>query len=247
MERNAEEVYLLVEKLRSQFLGRGVTISDCLLELKKADYDLEKAKQSLTQKLSVTEKEGKQVPVDKFSSTKEGIAYVKVNHKGDSAVIFKVACLTDFASGSSEFVKFVDEIADILLENRDVWKKHQDSHFDYLTLQNKQGETISSLVQRKQKVFGRTEELRVEKVNALSLQEGCVFGHYLHANGSFAALVEVNSTPERAQKLALHVAAMRPEFISLAKTPQEVLRVKENELTEKAKLIATKKGKQTDI
>lgn len=240
------KVFSLVKELQGKFLGTGVTITNCIDALVKENYDLEKASKIIAQKLT-TERKEERISFDKFTVVKEGIAYVKVSDNGDSAVIFKLACLTDFASGSKEFIEFADEIAGILLENNHVWREHQGGNFDYLALKNKVGETISSLVYRKQKVFGKTEEVRIENIGTFSQQKGCVFGYYIHANGSFASLVEVNSTQQLAQKIARHVAAFRPEFISLETISQKVLKAKESELEKKAKEVASKKRRENSL
>ncbi len=91
----------LVKKLRAE---TGVGIMDCKGALKRANGDLEKAKQLLRE-------EGKELLAQKGREANEGRVEAYGHHSGKVGVLVEVVCNTDFAANSDDFRQFTKDIA----------------------------------------------------------------------------------------------------------------------------------------
>lgn len=90
-----------VKKLRT---ATGVGIMDCKNALIKAEGDMEKAKQILRE-------EGRELLAHKGREAIEGRIEAYVHHSGKIGVLLEVACNTDFAADSDDFLQFTRELA----------------------------------------------------------------------------------------------------------------------------------------
>lgn len=90
-----------VKKLRAE---TGVGIMDCKNALIKAEGNMEKAKQILRE-------EGRELLAHKGREATEGRIEAYVHHSGKIGVLLEVACNTDFAADSDDFLKFTRELA----------------------------------------------------------------------------------------------------------------------------------------
>lgn len=90
-----------VKKLRT---ATGVGIMDCKNALIKAEGDMEKAKQILRE-------EGRELLAHKGREAIEGRIEAYVHHSGKIGVLLEVACNTDFAANSDDFLQFTRELA----------------------------------------------------------------------------------------------------------------------------------------
>lgn len=90
-----------VKKLRT---ATGVGIMDCKNALIKAEGDMEKAKQILRE-------EGRELLAHKGREATEGRIEAYVHHSGKIGVLLEVACNTDFAANSDDFLQFTRELA----------------------------------------------------------------------------------------------------------------------------------------
>ncbi len=90
-----------VKKLRT---ATGVGIMDCKNALIKAEGDMEKAKQILRE-------EGRELLAHKGREATEGRIEAYVHHSGKIGVLLEVACNTDFAADSDDFLQFTRELA----------------------------------------------------------------------------------------------------------------------------------------
>jgi len=91
----------LVKKLRAE---TGVGIMDCKGALKRANGDLEKAKQLLRE-------EGKELLAQKGREANEGRVEAYVHHSGKVGALVEVVCNTDFAADSDDFRQFTKDVA----------------------------------------------------------------------------------------------------------------------------------------
>ena len=90
-----------VKKLRAE---TGVGIMDCKTALTKANGDMEKAKQILREG-------GKELLAHKGREATEGRVEAYVHHTGKVGVLVEIACNTDFAANSAEFLAFANDVA----------------------------------------------------------------------------------------------------------------------------------------
>lgn len=90
-----------VKKLRT---ATGVGIMDCKNALIKAEGDMEKAKQILRE-------EGRELLAHKGREATEGRIEAYVHHSGKIGVLLEIACNTDFAADSDDFLQFTRELA----------------------------------------------------------------------------------------------------------------------------------------
>ena len=77
---------------------------DCKNALIKAEGDMEKAKQILRE-------EGRELLAHKGREATEGRIEAYVHHSGKIGVLLEVACNTDFAADSGDFLQFTRELA----------------------------------------------------------------------------------------------------------------------------------------
>jgi len=82
----------------------GVGIMDCKNALIKADGDLERAKQILRE-------EGRELLAHKGREATDGRIEAYVHHSGKVGVLVEVACNTDFAAKSNDFLEFSRDLA----------------------------------------------------------------------------------------------------------------------------------------
>ncbi len=218
-----------VKKLR-EMTGAGML--DCKKALEEAGGDIEKAKEILRIKgLAKAEKKAGR-------ETKEGIIRVKVTDDRKKGAMIELNCETDFVARNEEFQKLADEILDHILslgENR-----------------NREGEGSDILSQRFIKDEGKTvEELIKEAVARIGenirLTRYCRYDtddylhSYVHGGGRIGVLLDFSAPSisdeviRLVQDVAMQIAAMRPEFVSVDSIPSEVLEREKKILMEQAR------------
>jgi elongation factor Ts len=177
--------------------------------------------------------------------TSEGLVALSVSEDGKSAAIVKVASETDFASRSSKFVELVLNVAAATKQSP------CDGQIDeVLTLTSSDGKTVKDLLD--EAIVAIRENLSVPKAVKLQAQHGILVG-YVHNRvdssmaGTAAALVEVkplkgtntseDTLREAGKKLAMHIVAARPQYLSLGDIPEEVLEREREILTKQQELL----------
>jgi elongation factor Ts len=83
----------------------GIGIMDCKRALTEAGGDLERAKEILREQGLEMMAEQEQRPV------REGRVHAYTHHTGKVGVLVEVACNTDFAANSAEFIQFINDVA----------------------------------------------------------------------------------------------------------------------------------------
>jgi elongation factor Ts len=90
-----------IKKLREQ---TGIGMMDCKRALIAAEGDIERAKEILREQgLELMEQIGREA--------REGRVVAYVHHTGKVGVLVEVACNTDFAANSGEFLRFANDVA----------------------------------------------------------------------------------------------------------------------------------------
>ncbi len=197
----------LVKELRER---TGLGMLDCKKALKEAEGNIEQAIEDLRKSsgMKAAKKSGR--------IAAEGVVTVRVAEDGRSAVLLEVNSETDFVARDAGFLAFVDQVAEQALANgsRDV--------AELMTPELEQAR--EALVQK----IG--ENISVRRVAWESLEQDGVVGTYVHGNNRIGVLVGVaQGNEELAKDVAMHIAAVNPQFVKPDAVPAEVI-AKEKEI-----------------
>ena len=197
----------LVKELRER---TGLGMLDCKKALKEAEGNIEQAIEDLRKSsgMKAAKKSGR--------IAAEGVVTVRVAEDGRSAVLLEVNSETDFVARDAGFLAFVDQVAEQALANgsRDV--------AELMTPELEQAR--EALVQK----IG--ENISVRRIAWESLEQDGVVGTYVHGNNRIGVLVGVaQGNEELAKDVAMHIAAVNPQFVKPDAVPAEVI-AKEKEI-----------------
>ena len=185
---------ITTEQVKELRDATGISVMQCKRALEEAEGDMAKA-------LAILKKTSSDIALKKMSrEVKDGRVSIKTS--GKKAVLVSLHCETDFVARNEDFVTLLDKLADkTLKEGVEKMKASAKDLIDQII--QKTGENI---------VLGDAYEV-----------DGDVLGSYLHNNKIGIIVSLEGGNAELAKDVAMHVAAMKPEYIS------------ENEITEDAK------------
>ena len=194
-----------VKELRDK---TSVGMMDAKKALVEADGDLDKAIDLLREKgMAKAAKKGDRIAA-------EGMTYVAV--KGNKAAIIELNSETDFVAGNAEFNDLLKAVANAIVEFSPADVEAA------LALEVEAGQTLN------EKIIGTTqitgEKITLRRFTVVEKADSENFGAYSHLAGSISALVVVDGASEEAAKdIAMHVAAIAPQYVSDADVPAEVV------------------------
>lgn len=195
----------LVKELRER---TGSGMMECKKALVEANGDIELAIEEMRKAgLAKADKKADRVAA-------EGIIAIEVSADGKNAIMLEVNSETDFVAKADDFINFVNAVAKkaIELEPADV------DALKEMTLDS--GETVETVRQALVAKIG--ENIQIRRFTTLSTDSG-VIGFYRHGD-RIGTMVQINGGDEAlAKDLAMHVAASRPQAVSAAELPQELL------------------------
>lgn len=214
----------LVKELREK---SGAGMLDCKKALEETEGNMEKAIDWLREKgiSKAAKKEGRVAA--------EGLCQIVTD--GNKAVILEINSETDFVAKNEEFTKFVDYMANLILE--------QDfkSNEEVLNYQDGSETVNDKLVSIISKIGEKISFRRFAKVIKNDNEE---FGTYKHMGGRIGSLVVLQgTTQEVAKDVAMHVAAMNPTSITRDEVPEEMLEREKHVIKEQV----MQEGKPADI
>jgi len=197
------EIIELIKVLRER---TGAGLMDCKHALQASDMDIEKASDWLREKgIAKQAKKANRIAA-------EGLTTVKI--QGDKAVVLEINCETDFVAKSDPFIKLVDDVANVCLEQNPADVN------TLKTLATKDGTTVDELFVNAGIKLG--EKLSLRRFKLVEKKEGEIFGSYIHGAGAITSLVRIKSTnAEFAEQLAMSVAANAPIYLSSKDIPAE--------------------------
>ena len=203
----------MVKELRE---ASGAGMLDCKKALEATNADLNAAADWLREKgISKAAKKADRIAA-------EGVAAIKVD--GNNAVVVEVNSETDFVAKNEEFKVLVDAILDAILNNE------VSTIEDVLAVPYEDG-TIESLIIDKTAKIG--EKLSFRRFEKITKKDSESFGDYIHMGGKIAVLTVVdNATAEVAKDVAMHAAAMRPQYVKSSDVPTEELEKEKNIMRE---------------
>lgn len=194
----------------------GAGIMDAKKALVASDGDMDKAMDFLREKgIAKAAKKSDRIAA-------EGLTDIKV--EGNTAAIVELNSETDFVAASDPFKDALKSIASMLVE-----KKPADVEAA-LALETANGTLKDDLIATTQKTG---EKVSLRRFTLVEKADGDSFGAYLHQGGRIAALVVLEGADETTAKdVAMHVAAVNPEFMTREDVPAERLEHEKKIFTE---------------
>lgn len=204
-----------VKELRDK---TGVGMMDAKKALVETEGDMEKAVDVLREKgVAKAEKKSGRVAA-------EGIAAVAI--KDNKAAIVEINCETDSVASTDKFKNLVTEVADKITEEEPA------SVDDALALKTANGTVKDDVIETTQ-VTGEKISLRRFQVVEKGADQS--FGSYIHNGGQIAALVVLDGADSATAKdVAMHVAAINPEYVNREQVPADRLAHEKDVLVKEA-------------
>ena len=170
----------------------GISIMQCKRALEEAEGDMKKA-------LAILKKTSSEIALKKTDRVvKDGAVTTKSNN--NKIIMVSLLCETDFVAKNEDFTTLLSKLADMALS--DGIKKMKENAKDM----------IDSVIQK------TGENIQLGEIYEVS---GNVLGNYIH-NNKIAIIVSLEGgNAELARDVAMHIAAMKPEFISSSEISNE--------------------------
>ncbi len=171
----------------------GISVMQCKNALEEAEGDMEKA-------ILILKKTSSDIAVKKGGrEAKDGAVCIKA--KDGKAVLLALHCETDFVSRNEDFTTLMQKLTDMALaEGIEKMKEASKDLIDPII--QKTGENIQ---------LGDVYEV-----------SGDVIGTYVHNNKSGVIVSLTGGSTELAKDIAMHITAMKPEFISADEINEDV-------------------------
>ncbi len=214
----------LVRELRER---TGAGMMECKKFLVAANGNIEEA-------INEMRKAG-QAKADKKSSrvAAEGVIIIRRSADNRSAVMVEINTETDFTARNESFIQFVENVADLALNNgvEDV--------DTLLALPLDSTNTIDAAL--KQLISQIGENIKIRRIQRMNSQ--AVIGTYLHGSRIGVMVGLKSGEEELAKDIAMHIAASRPIVVSRDEVPAESIENEREIFTAQAR----ESGKPQDI
>lgn len=196
-----------------------VGMMDAKKALVAADGDMDKAIDVLREKgLAKAAKKAGNIAA-------EGLAEIAVD--GNTAAIIEVNAETDFVASNDKFTDYVTAVAKTIAANKPA------DLVAALAL-DLDGQTIDAAAKALTAVIG--EKISLRRFEIAEKNDGDNFGAYLHNGGQIAALVTLEGGDEEAARdIAMHVAAINPQYLDRTQVPADELKHQTELFTEETK------------
>ncbi|ARU56044.1 elongation factor Ts [Oleiphilus messinensis] len=196
----------LVKELRER---TGLGMMECKKALVEADGDIDKAIEEMRKNsgMKAAKKAGR--------TAADGVVQTKVAEDGSYGVLVEVNSETDFVARDDNFLNFVNTVVEKAFANK---------VSDIQALIDDELESArQALVQK----IG--ENISVRRVELVEAVDGVV-GSYVHGNSRIGVLVALKGgTVDVAKDIAMHVAAVNPQYVNTADVPADAV-AKEKEI-----------------
>lgn len=206
----------MVKELREK---TGAGMMDCKKALTETNGDMEKAIDFLREKgIASAAKKGDRIAA-------EGLTYVVA--EGNNAVILEVNSETDFVAKNEAFQTLVKELAAHLLTNKP-------ATVEEASAQTINGVTVADYINTAIAKIG--EKLSLRRFTVVSKTDNDAFGAYLHMGGRISVLTVLEGTTDAdaAKDVSMHIAALRPLYVSRDQVSQEEVERERQVLTTQA-------------
>jgi elongation factor Ts len=206
-----------VKELRDK---TGVGMMDAKKALVETDGDMDKAIEFLREKGVATAAK----KADRISA--EGLTYIHT--EGNTAAIVEVNSETDYVAKNEQFQELVQNIAKTIVAHKPatVEAAKEAKLSDDLTV----NDAITAAIQ----TIG--ENINLRRFELIEKEDGQTFGPYEHMGGRISVLTLIDGEDEEvARNVAMHIAALNPQYLTRDDVPQEVRDRELSILTEQAK------------
>ena len=205
----------LVKELREK---TGAGMLDCKKALEATNGSIDEAVDWLREKgISKAAKKADRIAA-------EGVAAILT--EGNDAAILEMNSETDFVAKNAEFQELVNETLKTII------KSDAKTLDEVLNLPYAEG-TINDFIIAKTAKIG--EKLSLRRFAKVTKKDNESFGEYIHMGGKIAVLIVTEGTDSTVAKdIAMHVAAMRPSYVSESDVPADVLEKEKTVLKEQA-------------
>jgi len=196
----------LVKELRER---TGSGMMECKKALVASNGDIDVAIESMRKAgLAKADKKSDRVAA-------EGVIAIETSADGKRAVMLEINSETDFVAKAEDFISFVENVSKKVLEA-------QPSDLEALMALalNDAGESIETVRQALVAKIG--ENILIRRFQLLSNNDG-VIGSYRHGDRIGAMVSLTSGDMALAKDLSMHVAASRPQAVSAADLPAELL------------------------
>ena len=192
----------------------GAGMLDCKKALEANNGDMEASIDWLREKgISKAAKKADRIAA-------EGMAAIKVD--GNTAAIVEVNSETDFVAKNPEFQELVDTVLNTVLKS---------DATDVEGVLNTDG--LNDVLVAKTAKIG--EKLSFRRFAKVEKKDSESFGAYIHMGGKIAVLTVIEGANEEvARDVAMHAAAMRPQYVTKEDVPEDVVNHEKEILTEQA-------------
>jgi elongation factor Ts len=207
----------MVKELREK---TGAGMMDCKKALTATDGDMEKAIDFLREK-GIAKAANK---ADRIAA--EGLTSIVT--AGNEAVILEVNSETDFVAKNEGFLTLVQELAQHLLNNKPASVEEASAQ----TMEN--GATVADHINAAIAKIG--EKLTLRRFAVVSKSDNDAFGAYLHMGGRISVLTVLEGTTDEsaAKDVSMHIAALRPKYVSRDQVSSEEVEHERQVLTQQA-------------
>ena len=207
----------MVKELRER---TGAGMMDCKKALDETNGDIDAAIDFLREKgLSSAAKKGDRIAAEGMTS---------VIAKGNEAVILEVNAETDFVAKNEMFQNLVQDLAEHLLAEKPADVEAALAS----TMEN--GSTVQDHISNAVAKIG--EKITLRRFEVMTKSDEDVFGPYVHMGGriSVLTLIEGATDEDAAKDVAMHIAAMNPQYIAREDVPADEVERERSVLTEQA-------------
>ncbi|MDV2580631.1 translation elongation factor Ts [Alkalibacillus haloalkaliphilus] len=207
----------LVKELREK---TGAGMMDCKKALQETDGDLDQAVEFLREKgMSKAAKKADRIAA-------EGSTHIVT--EGNTAVMIEVNAETDFVAKNDEFKNLLDVLANHILT-------HKPATVEEAFEQKINGEeTVSEYITSAIAKIG--EKLSLRRFEIFESDANSAIGAYIHMGGKIGVLAQLEGTTDEdvAKDVAMHVAAINPDYLSREEVDQEVVDTERERLKQQA-------------
>lgn len=198
----------------------GAGIMDCKKALMETDGDIEKAIEYLREKgMAKAAKKAGRIAA-------EGRVNAKI--AGETGVLVEVNCETDFVAKNEDFEELVEKVTDLIFT-----EKPADVD-ELLSLDTDDGVSLENYL--KQKIAKIGENIKIRRFSIYEAEKGERIYSYIHLGGKVGVLTQFKTSADMdagleqlMKNICMHIAAMKPEFVSRDEVPEDVVN-KEKEI-----------------
>lgn len=206
----------MVKNLRER---TGAGMMECKKALVEANGDMSQAE-------DIIAKSGNK-KADKSASRTAAQGRIAIANSHTSAVMIEINCETDFVARDNGFIQFCQAVADLALA------KECQSVDTLLSLPFDSSGNVEEA--RKAAIVRIGENIQIRRLHLVKAESMQRIGSYIH-NARIGTLVLLEGgNEELAKDLAMHIAAMKPQYISPTEIPAAIVEKEHAIFMERAK------------